>query len=195
MTANKQKLATVDGMLSLRPSDAKIPHDEENARVLRDFVNTLDTESDALGLERSTDSERAALWCVDPVDTFRMLDDYVARCGHDEDEVEHIKKELFAMLEAAGLTTAEHFLKAFPQTKRDFHTGGGCMAWEISLADGGYILVTHPDGGYQPELTDLVVGCGSYTSDGSWNEENDASAFDQMTWDEAITWVRAKVSP
>lgn len=48
-----------------------------------------------------------------------------------------------------------------------FHTGGGCMGYQLELPDGGYLLVTDEDGSGLPEETDEVSPViGRYDAEG-----------------------------
>lgn len=93
-------MRTVDGMLALRPSHSKIEHDEEHARTLRDLADILDDLLYDKDVDWLNDEQLASLWCDDVPDTFNMLDDFVARLGLDEGEVDHIKETLYDMLPA-----------------------------------------------------------------------------------------------
>lgn len=81
---------------------------------------------------------------------------------------------------------AHDFLLAFPHTEREHHTGGGCMAWRLVLADGTYLLLTDDGGGYPPGMGDRQVTVGHYDQDG----EPMTGDCDICTWDEAITLAR-----
>lgn len=64
-------------------------------------------------------------------------------------------------MSAAGLSVFEQYPNFQPQ-----HTGGGCMAMEHPLEDGGYILVTDTDGCGIPTKDDTAVIVGCYDAKG-----------------------------
>lgn len=88
------------------------------------------------------------------------------------------------------MSTASEFLAAFPQTERDYSTGGNCTAWRIVLAGGGEILLT--DGGaQQPTLGESQVVITIGDRDGGWVP---VDGLDRLVpWAEAIADVGALV--
>lgn len=82
--------------------------------------------------------------------------------------------------------TAADFLAAFPQTERDFTTGGGCTAWRVPLAEGWYALLTDGDA-QQPDEQARRVFVGVYDEcDGAVDFEDS----DLINWGTAIALVR-----
>jgi hypothetical protein len=91
------------------------------------------------------------------------------------------------------MSTAADFLAAFPQTRLDHCTGGGCMAWLIELPNNRYILVTDPDDADVPDPHTTTVGCNSYDADGQCEQGDDNAAYAAKTWAEAIEFVRERL--
>jgi hypothetical protein len=129
------------------------------------------------GYEGATDDQCACLLDKSRADEARgMVDHWQARC----DLPEALANAILDKLPWGG----DEFLAAFPQTERGFNTGGGCMAWRLPLRNGGEILITDGDGGYQPERTDIEIVVGRYFADG--DPIDDAEI---LTWAEAIEFV------
>lgn len=61
--------------------------------------------------------------------------------------------------------SAGSILAKFPNFQ-PYHTGGGCMAMEHPLDDGGYLLVTDADGCHIPTDADQSVIVGRYDAEG-----------------------------
>lgn len=76
------------------------------------------------------------------------------------------------------------FLKAFPQVQRPFDTGGGCTAWRLALAGGGYLLITDGDAN-QPNGAEDEVVVGRY-----FDNDDPVDDPDIVTWAQAIEYAR-----
>lgn len=85
---------------------------------------------------------------------------------------------------------AKQFLAAFPTTERDVCTGGNCTAWLVPLWGGGHVLITTPEGAYQPDMRTRRVIVGTYEEDGSYDESYENP---EMTWLEAAAYVRVAI--
>jgi hypothetical protein len=100
-------------------------------------------------------------------------------------------------LDAQNAAGYAAFVAAFPDMDRCYGTGGGCTAWLIEKTPGGkYILLTD-DNLTRPSMTDSYVSVGSYDAEGETisDAEGGSRAEDPqlLTWDEALTWVRAEL--
>jgi hypothetical protein len=81
--------------------------------------------------------------------------------------------------------TASEFLKAFPEVKTNYSTGGGCTAWEVALPGDAYVLITDGEDACQPSMKQrrATFGVGFSCCD-----------YDipcrEMSWAEAALWLR-----
>lgn len=84
---------------------------------------------------------------------------------------------------------AAEFLSAFPETVRDYCTGGNCSAWCLQFDNGFTVLLTDGDGeAEQPQADTRKVFISIEDADGPVEFEDDTGP---VSWELAAELVRA----
>jgi hypothetical protein len=128
--------------------------------------------------------------CAD--EAWIMLSDWRMRVGVPEElagpAMRAVKRRMFGDADT-GMTAAE-FLRLFPSIETNYHTGGGCTAWNLQLAHGYYVLITDGIDAYQPERDDAGAMFGVSKDCADVDGEECA----MMTWAQAVPWLRERIT-
>ncbi len=129
--------------------------------------------------DANTEERECALDPARAVEACGMFNDREARCDWPREKFANAYELI------AQRTPCRAFLAQFPAVVTDVHTGGGCMAWTLTLPSGEQLMFTEPCGGYPPSEADETVGVGYIDARCEWDEVDRPD----YTWAELTAFV------